>query len=161
MLNFQNLYKPSNSQNGFWNLLKTFLQTSVFWFVFLWLIPKLIVYVEKSIFKTDFEAYSLMGWAAFILFSLLGLWSGYTMSWHGKGTPLPLDCPQKLVIAGPYQYVLNPMALAGIGQGVSVGVILGSPFVITYAISGAILWHYLVKPSEEVDLLNRFGLEYI
>ena len=129
--------------------------------MFLWLIPKLIVYKEKSIFKTDFETYSLIGWAAFILFSLLGLWSGYTMSWHGKGTPLPLDCPQKLVIAGPYKFVRNPMALAGIGQGVSVGVILGSPFVITYAIAGAILWHYLVRPSEEVDLLGRFGQEYI
>jgi hypothetical protein len=62
--------------------------------VFLWLIPKLIVTAEKSIFKTEFEAFSLLGWALFILFSLLGLWSGYTMSWHGKGTPLPLDCPQ-------------------------------------------------------------------
>lgn len=102
-----------------------------------------------------------MGWALFILFCLLGLWSGYTMSWYGKGTPLPLDCPQKLVIAGPYKFVRNPMALAGIGQGVSVGIILGSPFVIIYAISGAFLWHYLVKPSEEADLLGRFGEKYV
>lgn len=157
---FTDLYIPSNSQNGFCNLLKTLLQTSVFWFVFLWLLPKLIFYVEKSIFKTDFEAFSLFGWALFILFSLLGLWSGYTMSWYGKGTPLPLDCPQKLVIAGPYKYVRNPMALAGIGQGISVGIIYGSPFVIIYALSGAFLWHYIVKPSEEADLLSRFGADY-
>lgn len=161
MLSLNNLYKPSISKNRYWNLIKTILQTSAFWFVFLWLIPNIIVHFEKSIFNTEFESFSFLGWSLFIIFSLLGLWSGYTMSWFGNGTPLPLDCPQKLVVAGPYKFVRNPMAVAGIGQGVSVGIILGSPLIIIYALVGAFLWHYFVRPSEETDLLERFGNDYI
>jgi len=79
----------------------------------------------------------------------------------GKGTPLPLDCPNQLVIKGPYKFVRNPMAVAGIGQGVSVGVIFGSYLVIIYALSGAFLWHLLVRPIEEKDLEERFGKAYL
>lgn len=157
---FNKLYKPSASKNGSWNLFKTFLQTSIFWMVFLWILPKLLFTLEKNTVETHFEPYKTLGWLLFMLFSVLGLWSGYTMSWYGKGTPLPLDCPQKLVIKGPYKYVRNPMALAGIGQGIAVGIILGSTLVIIYALSGSFLWHFLVKPSEEADLQNRFGLDY-
>jgi protein-S-isoprenylcysteine O-methyltransferase Ste14 len=35
-----------------------------------------------------------------------------------------------LVIAGPYRYVRNPMAVAGILQGIAVGWYLGSVSVI-------------------------------
>lgn len=80
---FSDLYTPSNSQNGFWNLLKTLVQTSVFWVVFLWLLPKLIVTAEKSIFKTDFEAYTLMGWALFFIQPIGTLeWIYYELAWE-------------------------------------------------------------------------------
>jgi protein-S-isoprenylcysteine O-methyltransferase Ste14 len=157
---FNKLYKPSASKNGSWNLLKTLLQTSIFWMVFLWILPKLIVTLENDTLETSFEPRKMLGWLLFTGYSILGLWSGYTMSWYGNGTPLPLDCPQKLVIKGPYKYVRNPMAVAGIGQGIAVGIILGSTLVIIYALSGAFLWHFLVKPSEEADLLTRFGKDY-
>lgn len=83
------------------------------------------------------------------------------MSTIGKGTPLPFDCAQKLVIKGPYKYVRNPMAVAGIGQALSIGLYFGSFLILIYALSGAVLWHVLVKPSEEKDLQNRFGNEYL
>lgn len=82
------------------------------------------------------------------------------MSQLGKGTPLPLDCPNELVIKGPYKYVRNPMAIGGIGQGISVGIYLGSILVVLYAITGAFIWHILVRPQEEKDLKKRFGDEY-
>jgi len=83
------------------------------------------------------------------------------MSWLGKGTPLPLDCPNELVIKGPYKVVRNPMAVAGISQGICVGIILGSFLVIIYAILGGLLWHLFVKPVEEKDLEERFGKSYL
>lgn len=52
------------------------------------------------------------------------------------------------------------MAVAGIGQGISVGIITGSWLVIIYAISGAFLWHYFVRPDEEDDLETRFGYHF-
>lgn len=102
-----------------------------------------------------------IGWVFFFLFSVLGVFSGYTMSWLGKGTPLPLDCPNELVILGPYKVVRNPMAVAGIGQAVSFGVIYGSFMIIFYALSGAVLWHLIVRPLEERDLEVRFGQPYL
>jgi len=56
--------------------------------------------------------------------------------------------------------VRNPMAVAGIGQGVAVGFVLGSYLVIIYAITGAFIWHFGVRPSEERNLAKRFGTTY-
>lgn len=154
------VYKPARSNIKSWNLAKTLFQTAIFWLIFLWILPKLLVHMEHKIFNVTYEGYYFFGWTMFVIFSILGLYSGYTMSSVGKGTPLPLDCPQKLVVAGPYKFVRNPMAVAGIGQGISVGIIYGSVVVIIYALAGAFLWHYLVRPSEEVDLRNRFGDAY-
>lgn len=50
-----------------------------------------------------------------VLCSVLGLYSALVMVRVGKGTPLPLDQTQELVIKGPYRFVRNPMAVAGIG----------------------------------------------
>ena len=155
------IFKPSKSNNRAWNLTKTFLQTIIFWLLFLYLIPTAILKVEKTIQINGFEPMAEIGWTLFLFFSLLGLFSGYTMSWNGKGTPLPLDCPNKLVVQGPYKIVRNPMAIAGIGQGICVGIIIGSYLVILYSIIGAILWHLLVRPSEEKDLESRFGQSYL
>lgn len=160
MNQFRRLFRPAKSTSSRWNLTKTFLQTSVFLFVFLLALPKLILYLEVQFSLPSFTPLLYLGLGLFIPCSLLGLYSGYTMSIIGQGTPLPLDCPNKLVIKGPYRYVRNPMAVAGIGQGVGVGLMAGSYIVIVYALSGAVLWHYLVRPVEEEDLAIRFGEAY-
>ena len=67
------------------------------------------------------------------------------MAKFGEGTPLPLDQTQKLVIKGPYKYVRNPIALAGIGQGLSISIFFWS-IHIKYTMLGAILWQFVVKP---------------
>ncbi|MFK7934750.1 MAG: isoprenylcysteine carboxylmethyltransferase family protein [Saprospiraceae bacterium] len=160
-INFDHIFQPATSQNGKWNLLKTTLQSVLFWIVFLYVLPQLIIRLESSSLAIPtFPTYPILGWSLLVGFSLLNIYCGYTMSWYGKGTPLPLDCPQELVIQGPYRVVRNPMAVAGIGQGVSVGIILGSYLVVIYALIGAVLWHILVRPTEEADLLARFGAAY-
>jgi protein-S-isoprenylcysteine O-methyltransferase Ste14 len=82
------------------------------------------------------------------------------MSSKGRGTPLPSAMPNHLVIAGPYRWVRNPMAVAGIAQGIGVGLILGSWLVVAYAMIGSLVWNYAVRPLEEADLENRFGPEF-
>ncbi len=154
------IFKTAKAENRKWNLMKTFLQTTLFWIVFLSVLPSLIVYLEGVLAMPSFSPFLLLGWACFVFFSGLGLYSGYTMSWWGRGTPLPMDCPNELVIQGPYRVIRNPMAVAGIGQGISVGLILGSYGTVLYALLGAVLWHVFVRPPEEVDLERRFGVAY-
>ena len=79
----------------------------------------------------------------------------------GEGTPLPLDQTNKLVISGPYQYVRNPMAIAGIGQGVAVSIIFQSLPILVYSLLGALVWHLAVRPFEERDMVKRFGESYV
>lgn len=154
-------FKPAKSKNSSWNLTKTFIQTAMFWLLFLGLIPAGILAFEKMIGLDGFIRMEWIGAALLIVFSLIGIYSGYTMSWIGKGTPLPIDCPNQLVIEGPYKVIRNPMAFAGIGQGVCVGLIFGSYMIIIYALVGAILWHMIVRPVEEKDLEHRFGKRYL
>jgi len=156
----KSLFKPANSNSRFWNLIKTFFQTVVFWSLFLIAFPYMILQLELAFDFPKFEGMLVLGSVFFILFSLLGLYSGYIMSWYGKGTPLPTDCPRELVISGPYKLVRNPLAVAGIGQGICIGLIFGSFGVILYALSGAVLWHFFVRPAEEKDLMDRFGENY-
>lgn len=68
--------------------------------------------------------------------------------------------PNRLVIAGPYRSVRNPMALAGIAQGVAVGLLLTSWMVVVYALAGSIVWNCVVRPLEEADLDHRFGDDF-
>jgi protein-S-isoprenylcysteine O-methyltransferase Ste14 len=88
------------------------------------------------------------------------MWSAVVMSMLGDGTPLPSAMPNRLVIAGPYRWIRNPMAVAGIAQGVAIGLILQSWLVVAYAVAGSLLWNYGVRPHEEYDLRERFGEEF-
>src|SRR5699024_12773340 len=92
--------------------------------------------------------------------SARGLASAAARARIGRGTPLPSAMPHRLVVAGPYRWVRNPMAVAGIGQGIAVGLLGQSWLVIAYALAGAVLWHLLVRPEEERDLASRFGADY-
>ena len=95
-----------------------------------------------------------------VLASGLGLWSAFAMSTRGGGTPLPAAMPNRLVIAGPYRFVRNPMALAGIVQGAAVGLIASSWLVVLYALLGSLVWNHVARPHEEADLERRFGPEF-
>ncbi|GAB3401079.1 isoprenylcysteine carboxylmethyltransferase family protein [Schumannella luteola] len=100
---------------------------------------------------------AVLGAVVFVLASALGIWSAATMAFLGRGTPLPTAMASSLVVAGPYRFVRNPMAVAGIAQGAAVGLALGSWVVVAYAVSGSLIWNYAVRPHEEADLESRFG----
>ena len=111
------------------NVAKTLLQSALIWTLLLWLGPSLIRYLEAElgVSSFDMQGQTVLGWSLFALASSLGLWSGLTLAILGDGTPLPMDTASKLVVRVPFKWVRNPMAVAGLSQGVSVG---GNPWFV-------------------------------
>lgn len=140
---------------------RTSLQVALCWGLFLYAIPLVIVTSFGGSILPPLSQRLWIGLPLLVGFSLLGVSSAIVMVHDGRGTPLPLDQTNCLVVRGPYRLVRNPMAIAGIGQGVAVGIIYGSWWVVGYALLGAIVWHVAVRPIEEADLENRFGRMYI
>ncbi|MCH8274371.1 MAG: isoprenylcysteine carboxylmethyltransferase family protein [Armatimonadetes bacterium] len=146
------------------HILNTLAQTAIIWALFLFVGPTVIVLFENrclpewAFFPSPVSR--ALGATLFILASAGGLWSGITMAALGDGTPLPAMCARRLVVAGPYQYVRNPMAVTGISQAVAVGVYTGSPLTIAYAVTAAFIWELFFRPGEEEDLAKRFGRPY-
>jgi protein-S-isoprenylcysteine O-methyltransferase Ste14 len=144
------------------HVLRTFGQIILFWGFFLAVVPFAIAFLEKRwAVALPFPTFAgPVGVAVLVLASALGIWSAVVMSTLGQGTPLPSAMPNRLVIAGPYHWIRNPMAAAGIVQGAAVGIILHSWLVIAYAVAGSLVWNYAVRPLEEADLKERFGEEF-
>jgi protein-S-isoprenylcysteine O-methyltransferase Ste14 len=144
------------------HVVSTFGQIVLFWGFFLAVIPLAITLLEhRWAVALPFPWFSApVGVAVLVLTSALGISSAVVMSTLGDGTPLPSVMPNHLVVAGPYRWIRNPMAAAGILQGAAVGVILQSWLVVAYAVAGSLVWNYVVRPLEEADLEERFGEEF-
>lgn len=142
------------------NSLKTVIQIVCVWGLALGVIPGLILRAFGQSLIPSSGPRLVVGGALFVLFSALGLRSSWVMVTQGHGTPLPLDQTSQLVTNGPYRYVRNPMAVAGIGQGLAVSLIHESLPLLVYALLGACVWHWVVRPIEEQDMLQRFGTAY-
>jgi protein-S-isoprenylcysteine O-methyltransferase Ste14 len=137
-------------------------QVVFFWGLFLAVLPAAIAFLERR-WGVDvaFPAFSaVVGVTVLVLASAVGLWAAHTMSTLGDGTPLPAAMPNTLVVAGPYRFIRNPMAAAGIVQGAAVGLVLSSWLVVVYALVGSLIWNYAVRPLEEADLEERFGDDF-
>ncbi|KSU70497.1 Phospholipid methyltransferase [Pseudarthrobacter enclensis] len=156
-------FRPAKSHpSAAKHVASTFVQIVIFWGSFLVVIPVTLAALEQRWAATlPFPSFAgPFGLAVLVLAIALGLWSAVAMSTLGDGTPLPLAMANRLVIAGPYRWVRNPMAVAGIVQGAAVGLILQSWFVVAYAVAGSLVWNYAVRPLEEFDLKERFGEEF-
>lgn len=70
---------------------------------------------------------------------------------------LPSAMPNRLVIGGPYRWIRNPMAVAGIVQGAAIGVILQSWLVVASEVVGSLLWNYAIRPNALAALPARAG----
>src|SRR5262249_39194239 len=146
------------------NIARTLAQAVLFWLVFFAALPAGLYALEGAVGASGLR-FGSAGWraAGILLFGIAGCLNvtcAYMMAVPGCGTPLPLACPRRLVVVGPYRYVRNPMAISALTQGAAVGLFLGSPFVVLYAAAGAVFWQVLVRPWEEHDLEQRFGPSY-
>jgi len=153
------IFRESNSSKNSINAVKTLLQIISVWSITLVLFPWIIL----DAFQVDNTSTPLLQYIAYGLFglsSILGLSSAYVLVKNGEGTPLPADQTKKLVVKGTYKFVRNPMAIAGMGQGIAIAIYFGSVHILFYTLLGGIVWHTVVRPIEEKDMLQRFGDAY-
>ena len=147
-----------------WAVAKTLTQMAVSWTLFFGVIPFAIRTVENQlglpVVRLPGPAHPVVGVVLFACGGALGLTSSMVMAVRGGGTPMPTDCAPRMVVAGPYRFVRNPMAIGGIAQGGAVGLIFGSPTVLLGAALAGPIWNWGVRPWEERDLERRFGDPY-
>src|SRR5262249_43066260 len=117
--------RPAQPASLAWNLTKTALGTLLLWSVFLLAIPWLLWHAEPELgldaYRFTSSFWQVTSAVLFGVASLLHLWANYALTVHGEGTPLYLDCPQRLVIAGPYRHVRNPITVALLYQAMGIG----------------------------------------
>jgi protein-S-isoprenylcysteine O-methyltransferase Ste14 len=91
---------------------------------------------------------------------LLMVWTWYEFTTRGRGTPMPLDPPRRLVVAGPYRYVRNPMYVAAILALLGQALFYAAAPLLWYAAGFALAAHAFVVGYEERTLARRFGADY-
>ncbi len=79
----------------------------------------------------------------------------------GRGTPGPWDAPRRVVAAGPYRWVRNPIYIAALLVVVGESWLFLSPPLLVYAGAVAIFAHLFVIGYEEPTLRRRFGETYV
>jgi len=144
------------------NYAKTIVLIICTWGIFLGVLPCFILLVLNGNVRLDLPSpHGVVACVMFLMASCIGLASAHTMVRLGNGTPLPFDATNKLVVAGPYKYIRNPMAFSGFIQGVSVALLFLSVGVLVYFIVGILCWECVIRKYEEKDLLEKYGQEYI
>ncbi len=102
----------------------------------------------------------LIGLALIAAGVALWTWTVRLFARIGKGTLAPWDPTRRLVIAGPYRYLRNPMISAVLCVLLGEATLFGSPaLLIWFGAFFAINWVGFVV-YEEPGLVRRFGDEY-
>ena len=88
------------------------------------------------------------------------LWCFWLFSFHGQGTPLPIDPPKKLVIIGLYKYVRNPIYLGVLLLLTGHVFWFGRANLILYLLTIFLAFHTFILFYEEPTLRKKFGASY-
>jgi len=96
----------------------------------------------------------------FIVGALLSFSGAYYLVRRGEGTPLPLDPPHRMVVAGPYAYTQHPIMLGVLAMALGEASWLHSPSLGVYALLLTVLINLYVVYIEEPGLEKRFSEDY-
>jgi protein-S-isoprenylcysteine O-methyltransferase Ste14 len=88
-------------------------------------------------------------------------WCVWNFAAVGRGTPGPWDAPRRVVAAGPYRWVRNPIYIAALLIVLGEAWLFMSLPLLSYAGAMAIFFHLFVIGYEEPALARRFDSTYL
>ena len=122
------------------------------------------VWVPRWILARHGGTVTPAGWAAVLVIAAgaaLYVWCVWNFATVGRGTPGPWDAPSRVVAAGPYRWVRNPIYLAALAIVLGEAWLFLSPWLLAYAGIMAVFFHLFVTGYEERALRRRFGGPYL
>ena len=152
---------PAGGRGDRWlTTLASLLAGAAFLSLWFWLLPQWLG------FRVETAGAARLRWLAAIP-SVLGfavaLRCIWDFGWTGRGTPVPIAPPQKLVVVGFYRYVRNPMYVGFAFGWIGLWIIFGhaNPVAIMSVATVALGIHLFVLLYEEPTLRKKFGDDYV
>jgi protein-S-isoprenylcysteine O-methyltransferase Ste14 len=124
------------------------------------IIPAVILYFTDYNWELNNLCLLIVGTILLISGLFLAGWTMWLFAKKGKGTAAPWNPPKKLVVAGPYCHVRNPMIASVLIMLLAESLLLKSWYIFALFILfliGNIIYFPLF---EETDLEKRFGKDY-
>ena len=122
------------------------------------------VYVPWLIVTRHGHTATPAAWAAIPVIAAgtaLYVWCVWNFAAVGRGTPGLWDAPRRVVAAGPYRWVRNPIYHAALLiVGGQAWLFLSLP-LLAYAAAMAVFFHLFVVSYAEPRLRRRFGTAYL
>lgn len=141
-------------------LVRTVTYASLFIGLVLIYVPARVLSWSGIVRPAAIEVQQIIGMVIGAAGAAIALWCIFAFATIGKGTPMPLDPPRRLVIKGPYRYVRNPMYL-GAGLALASAALFYESFpLLGYAGFFFLATHIFVLWYEEPTLRETFGQEY-
>jgi len=131
--------------------------------VFTLLVPGGRRYLPLILARNGTPVFGLGFALAILLFTVGGsiyAWCMVDFASFGRGTPLPLDAPKRLVRGGLYRYSRNPMYVGVLIVIFGWVVLYRSPAVALYGLAISLCFYSFVVFFEEPILSKRFGTDY-
>lgn len=97
---------------------------------------------------------------AFVVGGAIYAWCLWDFASFGRGTPAPIDPPQRLVVRGLYRWSRNPMYVGVLTVVLGQAAWFGSLGLVLYACAVAACFQLFVMLYEEPHLRRQFGPDY-
>jgi protein-S-isoprenylcysteine O-methyltransferase Ste14 len=141
-------------------LVRAIVYATLFMSVVLVFIPEQILLATGITRPAQIGPLHWVGLALVVLGGALAIWCILTFALVGKGTPAPFDPPRKLVAAGPYRWVRNPMYLGAATALTGAALFYQSAALLAFAAGFVVAAHMFVVVFEEPTLERTFGARY-